>query len=260
MLRHEENMPPVSMELIQLTDLHIAASEDTTWGLDTYRSFDAALSQAARSFPNAELLLTGDLAQEPVPETYERIRVRLAEFKQPVHCIPGNHDDPRLLEAVLRGGSFETKRQWCADGWQIVLLDSTGPHENIGTLADAELEHLERSLSAQPELHTLVCLHHHPVPIRSRWMDAMALSNPEPFLAILDRHTQVRGVIFGHIHQAFEHERKGVRYLGSPSTCVQFVNGSPEFATTDLPPGFRHLELHADGSIATKVHYLNGNR
>jgi len=37
---------------------------------------------------------------------------------------------------------------------------------------------------------------------------------------------------------------------------VQFKPGSKTFALDDLAPGYRRIELHADGSIVTEVHRI----
>jgi Icc protein len=47
--------------------------------------------------------------------------------------------------------------------------------------------------------------------------------------------------------------RRGVRLLGVPSTCAQFLPHSEQFAIDPAPPGYRSLTLRADGSIATEV-------
>ncbi len=44
-----------------------------------------------------------------------------------------------------------------------------------------------------------------------------------------------------------------VALMASPSTCVQFAPGSAGFKADDQPPGYRWLELRADGSIETAV-------
>jgi Icc protein len=44
--------------------------------------------------------------------------------------------------------------------------------------------------------------------------------------------------------------------MSTPSTCIQFKPGSKTFALDDLPPGYRRLDLHADGNIDTAVERL----
>ena len=65
-----------------------------------------------------------------------------------------------------------------------------------------------------------------------------------------------RGILWGHVHQAFDEERDGLRLMGTPSTCFQFSPGLAGFAIDKRPPGYRWLELHADGQIDTRIVWL----
>jgi len=91
------------------------------------------------------------------------------------------------------------------------------------------------------------------VAVGSRWLDAIGLVNVEEFFDVLGRHAQVQGVIFGHIHQVFEMQRKGVHLMGTPSTCIQFMPNEDDFALDHQKPGYRHLTLRANGEIETDV-------
>jgi Icc protein len=76
--------------------------------------------------------------------------------------------------------------------------------------------------------------------------------------AVVERFAQVRGLLWGHIHQEFDQQRKGVRLLASPSTCVQFKPGSEEFQVDSTAPGYRWLRLHANGRLETGVSRVTG--
>jgi 3',5'-cyclic-AMP phosphodiesterase len=141
--------------------------------------------------------------------------------------------------------------------WIVILLDSSVPDSAAGTLGHMELRILEEILSRHPRRHALICLHHPVMAVGTGWLDPLMLSNADAFFEIIDRHPQVRGVLFGHIHQSFEAERNGVSILGTPSTCVQFLPHTREFALDSLPPAWRQLTLHRDGRIETRVHYLD---
>ena len=85
-------------------------------------------------------------------------------------------------------------------------------------------------------------------------MDKIGLTNPEPFWQIVDRHPQVKVVLWGHVHQDFERTRNGVELLATPSTCIQFTSGSDDFAVEPLAPGYRWFELQPSGDYCTLVH------
>jgi Icc protein len=89
-------------------------------------------------------------------------------------------------------------------------------------------------------------------------MEPIGLRNPDPLFAVLDRFTQVKALLWGHIHQEFDQLRNGVRLLASPSTCVQFAPGSEEFQVGNESPGYRWLRLYPDGRLETGVSRVTG--
>jgi 3',5'-cyclic AMP phosphodiesterase CpdA len=63
------------------------------------------------------------------------------------------------------------------DHWQILLLDSQVFGVPHGELSDFQLEWLEHKLAEEPERHTLLLLHHHPLPAGCSWLDQHSLRN-----------------------------------------------------------------------------------
>jgi Icc protein len=79
------------------------------------------------------------------------------------------------------------------------------------------------------------------------------LENASELWNVIDRHSCVRAVVWGHVHQSYDGLRKEVRLLATPSTCAQFVPYADEFAVDRRPPAYRTLELRSDGSLNTEV-------
>ena len=246
-----------SILVAQITDTHLFADESQTMkGFPTVRSLQAVLNQLAELQPDLDLLLlTGDLSQDETIASYEQLRDRLTPLNLPSYWIPGNHDQQLDRMAIgLCNDLISPEKTFQRGGWQFLLLDSTLPQQVQGRLSDQALSHLDQQLQQFPAHPTLIALHHPPLAINSAWMDAIGLENREAFFAVIDRHPQVKLVIFGHIHQEFDRWRQGVRYLGAPSTCVQFAPDSDEFAIDpDRQPGFRLLRLFADETYDTEV-------
>jgi Icc protein len=44
-----------------------------------------------------------------------------------------------------------------------------------------------------------------------------------------------------------------VRVLGAPSTCFQFLPESKEFSVDNTAPGYRLIQLYADGQIKSEI-------
>lgn len=247
------------VRLLHLTDTHLYADpHGKLLGQSTRKTFELVLDRALQRFwPVDRVLLTGDLVHDESREGYRYLRQRLAQLDTPCSSLPGNHDAFRVLVSIFNDGPVSFAPSARCGSWSLVFLDSTVPGSDGGHLDAAQLEQLEETLRAERGAHTLVCLHHQPVPVGSAWLDTMALDNPKPFFAIIDRHPQVRGVLWGHVHQEYQGLRNDVLMLATPSTCVQFLPGSEKFAIDPRTPGFRWLELHPDGRIHTGVERID---
>lgn len=243
------------LRLIQFTDPHLYGSEtETLRGIATLPALKAALADAQQSsaWPPDVVLVTGDLVQDD-PGGYAHIRRVFGSLGLPVLCIPGNHDDPAAMRRELRSEPFTVGGVHDFDDWRIVLLDSCLPGSANGLLSEKTLATLDEALNTADGRHCLVTLHHHPIAMSSLWLDRVGLDNAEEFLSLIDRHRNVRAILWGHVHQAYDGLRKDVRMLATPSTCAQFVPHADEFAVDRRPPAYRTLELLSDGSLLTEV-------
>ncbi len=248
-----------SVRLIQFTDTHLYGdAEGQLRGVTTYPALLAAIAHArVHHWPCDGVLATGDLVQDD-PSGYARFKQTFGALEVPVYCIPGNHDAPERMLQELQGAPFQLGGVARWPGWFGVMLDSYLPRKASGRLSAASLAALDRALHDHAHLHGLVCLHHHPVSMDSRWLDQVGLENAEEFFAVLDRHSNVRAVLWGHVHQIHDGTRNGVRLMSAPSTCAQFKPGSDSFAIDRRPPGYRWLELLPDGTIRSGVVWVEG--
>lgn len=227
-------------------------------GVVTFDTFRAVIERAmADPNPPDAIVTTGDIVQDETRDGYERFRRVLAPFDTPVLCVPGNHDAPNIMADTLQKAPFQVNGSFQAQGWSLVLLNTFTRGDDGGRLASTELDRLRDTLAQHESLHTLICLHHHPVPMGSRWLDGVALRNPQDLFDIIDTAPQVRGVLWGHVHQGSDRHRNGIRLMSTPSTCSQFRPNSDDFATDARPPGFRWLDLRPDGTIDSEVVWLD---
>lgn len=256
-----------SVMLFQFTDLHLFPSRDgKLLGINTFDSlqqvFELALEQ--EDIPDA-ILATGDLAQHATAETYHLLQSCFETFCRqlrktesapliPVYWLAGNHDEVEMMashpvtEPINPANAFKIKE------WQVLMLNSNVPGEVHGRLTVEELNRLDQALAQNPDRFTLVCLHHNPVPTTDDWMGEIGLHEADHFFEVIDRHSNVKGIVWGHIHQEFVGTRKGVLMLATPSTCFQFKPNSVEFALDHINPGFRWIHLLANGDIRTGLH------
>lgn len=242
------------LRLIHITDTHLNAPEDGhLLGMKTLHSLHCVLDIVREQQPTFDaFLVTGDLSQDGSARSYQHLTDALTPFQRPAFWLAGNHDHPVNMQHAMQG-SENSERVVRTATWQIVLLNSQQPGKVYGELSDTELAFLDQNLSERSDLHTLVALHHHPIDMGSRWIDNIGLKNRDRLLAVLQRHRNVKAVLWGHVHQHSDRMVDGVRMISSPSTCVQFKPHSDEFTIDNLSPAYRWLDLHDNGDINTGV-------
>lgn len=250
-----------TIRLLQITDTHLFSTEEgcllSVNTLDSLRAVVRDIKQRDTAFD--AILATGDISQDHSAKSYCRFEQEIAILEKPCLWLPGNHDFKPNMRSVLPSAQIDPQpHSLIGEHWQVILLDSQVSGVPHGRLSSEQLALLDKKLAAYPERHTLVLLHHHPVPVGSAWLDQHTLYEAELFWHVVGRHDNVRAALCGHVHQHFDEIHHGVRVMATPSTCVQFKPDSQDFALDAVSPGWRTLELFEDGSLSTEVHRLEG--
>ena len=242
------------MRLIQITDTHLSEPENGhLLGMQTLHSLVCVLDLVQKNHTRVDaMLVTGDLSQDGSLQSYQRLHDALDTLPYPAFWLPGNHDEPDAMSQVAAGTPHQERVVRNAH-WQIVLLNSRVTGKVYGFLEASELQLLRDALASADGRYTLVCFHHHPVDMQSRWIDNIGIRNADELFAIVDHDPQVRVLLWGHVHQESDHQRGAMRLLSTPSTCVQFEPHSEDFSVDSMAPGYRWLDLHEDGSVTTGV-------
>jgi Icc protein len=254
-----------SVRLVQFTDTHLLQDPaDSVRGARTLPRLQACIAHARHHYyPVDAVLLTGDIVHDE-PAAYGYIDLLFGESPVPVLVIPGNHDVPDEMRRRLAHGPFQLGGEWISgNGWQVLLLESwfAESTNGEGRLGPAQLQAVDRALQSSTESHSLVVLHHPPVPMDSPSLDELGLLDGPQLSATVAQHARVRGICWGHAHQALDLYGPGnVRFMCTPATSMQFKPRDATFAVDDRPPGYRIIELGADGSIASEVVWLEGYR
>jgi Icc protein len=246
------------VRILQISDPHLFADPSGRLrGAETLSSLRHVLAHAARRRMSFDAVLcTGDIVNDDAGG-YAHFARELSAFGKPVYCVPGNHDNPGVMRRALSQKPFQVGGYVdLGSAWRMVLLDSCLPGRASGRISGTELRALDAALSGT-ERYTMVCMHHHPVGMSSHWLDAVGIENAAEFFKVLDAHSRVRAVSWGHVHQCFDGRRQGVRLLATPSTGGQFLPLSDEFALDQRPPAYRRLSLHSDGTIETDVVWVD---
>ncbi len=242
--------------VLQITDMHLFSNpEQTLLGVNTDASFNAVVDHINEHHADPDvILLTGDLSQDETMPAYERIADKLKRFHCPKYWIPGNHDDSDYINKVFGRHNIQSQKHVIIDNWQFILLDSKKLNAVEGHLTDDQFILMEDALGSYPEHHAMIFMHHQPLPVGSRWLDNLMLTNADAFWDAIDPFHNIRAVICGHVHQEHEARRGNVMFYSTPSTCFQFTRNSDPFGVEPLMPGYRAIEIFSDGSFKTDVH------
>lgn len=244
-----------NLPLLQITDMHLFAdSKKDLLGIKTVQSYQAVIEHAKRYSPEClSVLCTGDLSQDHSAQSYIDFTTHIKKLNMPCYWLPGNHDIQAIMLPSLLQEGFAQTRQIVSDYWQIIMLDSQVEGVPYGSLSERQLHFLREALTEYPDKHALICIHHHVLPVGSKWLDQHILKNNQQFLDLIADFENVRGVLSGHVHQAGDTVKNGVYFMTTPSTCVQFMPNSDDFALDSEAPGYRYLSLNKEGDITTHI-------
>jgi 3',5'-cyclic-AMP phosphodiesterase len=248
--------------LLQLSDLHLCVRE----GEPEVRLARAVAAAALLRPRPLAVLLSGDIADEPAAEVYERAHRIVGELGLPIHAIPGNHDDRDLLAMRFSGRESATGAPVHVLAYvgalRLVGVDTTVPGSLGGALPADQLGWLSRTLSDEPARPTLLAIHHPPVACGVRGMDEIRLDPADAARlgALIDEHPQVVAVTCGHVHRTIATE-----FAGRPLTVCPSTNSALRLdlrAEDGLPLRFEQqplgFALHAlvEGRLVSHVQPL----
>lgn len=262
------------MILAQLSDPHILARGKLFRGPiqgiapdaeRALREFDPA-AYLARAIATVNALVprpditvvTGDLVDNGAPEEYEHLRALLAPLAMPVVVIPGNHDAREPLRKAFHGEGYfpaEGALHYLIDGYplRLIALDTLVDGKNHGSLNAEQLIWLDATLAAQPDLPTVVVMHHPPFATGITYMDCCGLDNADALAEIIGRHRQVERILCGHLHRAIDRRFAGTVAGTAPGTAhqirINLVPGAP-ISFNFEPPGYQ-LHVWQDGGLVT---------
>jgi len=241
------------LKVLQVSDSHVSADQEADYrGQNADRNLLKLLPSMCDWGPDL-VLLTGDVSEDATPAAYSRVSGMLGTLDVPLLALPGNHDDPVVMQDHFRQGPWDGPYALEMGPWLLVLMDSTVKGRISGSVDPEDLNRLDKVLKNSSAYFVLLALHHQPVPVNAPWIDRYALENPDPFLQRAHHDQRIKCITWGHIHHDFRAERNGVKLLGSPSVVANSLPQTPRFSLDPEGPSCRWLELYADGRVETGV-------
>ena len=128
--------------------------------------------------------------------------------------------------------------------WRIVLVDTSIPATEWGRIDVASLLH---RLGPDDGAPTVLALHHPPITTSTHpWM---RLEGGDELVAALAARGDVRVVLSGHLHEAFNVVVGGVSYIGCSSSFYSIKHRNQEFILDNGHVGALVLSLNDDGGF-----------
>lgn len=236
--------------IVQISDTHLFGDTNKELnGANSYLNLSKVLSYIQAELEKVDLIIcTGDLSQDCTPDSYKHLANLLNVTDINYHLIPGNHDDVDMINKVFDFTWLKNNVDYSFDleNWFFYFIDSSEYPKEGGYVTPDQLSNFSNALKNNQNKSTVVFLHHHPLKINSSWMDKMLLNSSNEFNEIIENNSQVKAVLFGHIHQVFEKVLGKTLYASAPSTSFQVKSNAETFLLDKLIPGFRLIELDGE--------------
>lgn len=228
------------MRIHHVTDLHVPNDGDD-------ERFGYVRENVLRQFRFVEsenpdlLVISGDLSMTDCSEeACGWIRSGLPEV--PAVVIPGNHDDPALIEGIF--GAWPVRRDY--DDGTLIFLDSSSdelPQSQIELLAEINSER-----------HCVLFIHHPPHLIGSGFMSKnQPLRNyAEVARSIAD--SRIDYVFCGHYHNQAHLSCDGFELFLTPSPAFQIALDVEEFTMEEFSPAVRTIDVGPEGVFSELVY------
>jgi 3',5'-cyclic AMP phosphodiesterase CpdA len=253
------------MLIAQLTDLHIKKQGKIAYQkIDTLQCLKNAVAHINSLSPQPDwVIVTGDLGDFGTPEEYGVLVPELKKLKAPIKVVPGNHDHRDHLRVAFDGLASFDHSEFCHfsqifEGYHLLGLDTSVLGKPYGQLAPESLLWLSEQLLAHTELPTLIFLHHPPMEVGIDHMDVQKLLNDEALWQVVKHHTQVTGLVAGHLHRSICATWHGLPVWVGPShshAVTLDLNPNAPSSFSLEPPAIQLFKLKPD-SVTGHISYI----
>lgn len=237
------------MLIAHISDLHVRPRQVLYQGLvDSNAMLQAAIRHLNGLSPQPDLIiLTGDVVDAGSPAEYEVAREILADIRQPLLAIPGNHDERETFRRAFADLGYLPASGplhfIAADQGpvRIIALDVTVPGSHHGDMDDAAVTWLDAALGLEPDRPTIIMMHQPPFATGITYMDEYDCRRGDRLAEIVSRYPAVERIVCGHIHRSMQLRFGGTVLCTAPSTATAIalrLSRDAEPASYIEPPAF----------------------
>ena len=259
--------------LALITDSHIVEPQTDLGSFGTNRSALRLLDMLhSETVPLDGAVFLGDLCDTSCnPDrrkavasaaSYENAESILSSLKCPKFHIPGNHDDPNLLDEI-----HSSSWQHTSSGLRTVRIHDvdllavdvrTGP-EATGYLRQETLQALDKALH---DSRRAIILSHFPLVDfdSSQLNDTLSTINRGELRPLFERHREkILGLFHGHLHLWSSVVAHGIPSYGLPSSAFPFMwepNGGTPHPQSSPAKGYIVMGIAPDSSLTMRWRFL----
>jgi len=214
-----------AMRIIQLSDIHLVSSREALIkGRNPMIHLKCALNESIKHNPDL-ILITGDICEDESRSGYKHLREELRSLSNSITIalLPGNHDNPIIMNEVLSPYATIAPAEILLKGIRLIILSSHIDGRIEGVIEQSQIKWLNERLKDETHKGSplFIALHHPPLKIGDPFLDSVSLRNGDELLNIFKDIDELKAILFGHIHQYWisKLSNKNKSYLlGCPST------------------------------------------
>jgi len=206
------------LKFIHLTDFHLISGGRRLFGVSPERRLHAAIDSIRNEHADADfVVMTGDQVHWGDPESYRVLADAIARLDMPVRMLMGNHDSRDGLLSTIAGveadkNGFIQYTQDTEAGRCLFLDTHIDPQTDAGAYCVKRQDWLKGQLAASDD-PVIIFMHHPPLKLGLKGMDAIGLRDVEPFYAALKPHLpRIRQIFFGHVHRSVCGNWRGIPF------------------------------------------------
>jgi len=239
------------ISLIQITDPHLTENKETkVKGWSTHESFERIVACIEKNESPDFIVATGDISNDGTKKSYIAYQKGIGRFKKPVYTILGNHDNHKNFQTVF-GTKFQpVEKITLSETWLMIAIDSTSKNKESGYITKQQMYSLRKLIKNYKDKNIVIFLHHQPIKM-GFWIDKVGLENSDHFTTSIANQSNIKAVVWGHVHHESENSLRSIKMLSTPSTCYQFCGNAQKPDTNK--PGYRKINLLKSGKIETQV-------
>lgn len=235
------------MRIIHMSDLHLTKDGFPIWGTNTIDHFNRSMDIIRGMKDIGAIIVTGDISNDGSEWTYRYADRVFSSFGIPTFCCPGNHDSLKVMLDDNKHSFYQVLPSCTIEGWNLIMLNSVIPDEDLpnqnkarGFLSESSMDYMIQKL--EEGLPTIIALHHPPLE-PGGWLNRKLLDNRKEFNGIISQFTNVKLVLYGHIHYFTDVQQRHIRYSSSTAVGFAFDKTLPKYQIADGLEGFSLIEI-----------------